>query len=59
MSYEVELPVKLAVVHPFIPISLFKKCIGDVASIVTLETMAVKDNLSFKDVIVEILYRQV
>ncbi|WMV45343.1 hypothetical protein MTR67_038728 [Solanum verrucosum] len=42
VAYELELPADLAVVHPVFPISLLKKCVGDPASIVPLESMAVK-----------------
>ena len=59
VSYELELPAKLAVVHPVFHISVLKKCVGDPASIVPLESVAVKDSLSYEDVPVEILDRQV
>ncbi|WMV29087.1 hypothetical protein MTR67_022472 [Solanum verrucosum] len=36
-----------------------KKCVGDPASVVPLETVAVKDSLSYEDAPVEILDRQV
>ena len=59
VAYELELPAELAVVHPVFQISLLKKCVGDPASIVPLESVVVKDNLSYQDVPVEILDRQV
>ncbi|WMV26251.1 hypothetical protein MTR67_019636 [Solanum verrucosum] len=59
VAYELELPADLAAVHPVFHISLLKKCVGDPASIVPLETVAVKDNLSYEDVPIEILDRQV
>ena len=59
VSYELELPTKLAVVHPVFHISLLKKCVGDLAFVIPLESMAVKDSLSYEDVHVEILDRQV
>ena len=55
VAYELELPAKLAAVHPVFHISLLKKCVGDPTSIVSLESMEVKDNLSYEDVLVEIL----
>ena len=58
MEYELELPAELAAVHPVFHISLLKKCVGDPASIVPLESVAVKDSLSYEDVPVEILNRQ-
>ena len=59
VAYELELPAELAAVHPVFHISLLKKYVGDPASIVPLESVAVKDSLSYKDVPVEILDRQV
>ncbi|WMV09043.1 hypothetical protein MTR67_002428 [Solanum verrucosum] len=59
VAYELELRVDLAAVHPVFHISLLKKCVGDPASIVPLESMAVKDRLSYEDVPVEILDRRV
>ena len=40
-------------------ISLLKKCVGDPTSILPLESVAVKGSLSYEDVPVEILDRQV
>ncbi|WMV08815.1 hypothetical protein MTR67_002200 [Solanum verrucosum] len=59
VAYELELPADLAVVHPVFHISLLKKCVGDPASIVPIESVAVKDSLSYEDAPVEILDCQV
>ena len=59
VEYELELPAKLAAVHPVFHISLLKKCMGDSASIGSLETVAVKDSLYYEDLPVEILERQI
>ena len=59
VAYELELPVELAAVHPIFHISLLKKCVGDLASVVPLESVAVKDNLFYEEVPVEILDCQV
>ena len=45
--------------HPVFNISLLKKCMGDPTSVVPLESMAVKNSLSYEDVPVEILDCQV
>ncbi|WMV37798.1 hypothetical protein MTR67_031183 [Solanum verrucosum] len=57
--YELELPAELAVVHPVFHISFLKKCVGDPASIVPLESVAVRDSLTYEDVPVEILDCQI
>ena len=59
VSCDLELPIKLAAVHPAFHISLLKKCVGDPTSIVPLDSVAVKDGLSYEDVLVEILGRHV
>ena len=59
MAYELEFPTELVAVHPVFQISLLKKCVGDPASIVPLESVAVKDSLSYEDVPIQILDRQV
>ncbi|WMV33879.1 hypothetical protein MTR67_027264 [Solanum verrucosum] len=59
VAYELELTADLAAVHPVFHISLLKKCVGDPTSIVPLESVAVKDSLSYEDVLVEILDHQV
>ena len=55
VAFELEFQEKLAAVHPVFHITLLKKCVGDLASIVPLESVAVKDSLSYEDVPVEIL----
>ncbi|WMV25023.1 hypothetical protein MTR67_018408, partial [Solanum verrucosum] len=50
---------ELAAVHSVFNISLLKKCVGDPASIVPLESVAVNDSLTYEEVPVEILDRQV
>ena len=59
VTYELELPAELAAVHPIFHISLLKKCVDDPTSIVPLESVMVKDSISYEDVLVEILDRQV
>ncbi|WMV25073.1 hypothetical protein MTR67_018458 [Solanum verrucosum] len=59
VAYELELPADLAAVHPVFHISLLKKCVDDPASVVPLESVAVKDSLTYEKIPVEILDRQV
>ena len=59
MPYELEFQVELAVLHLVYHISLLKKCVGDPAYVVSLESVAVKDSLSYEGVPVMILHHQV
>ncbi|WMV30137.1 hypothetical protein MTR67_023522 [Solanum verrucosum] len=59
VSYELNLPNDLASVLLVFHVSLLKKCVGDPTSIVSLGGLGVKENLSYKEVPVEILHRQV
>ncbi|WMV51166.1 hypothetical protein MTR67_044551 [Solanum verrucosum] len=57
--YELELPQELAAVHPIFHISMLKKCMGDHLLIIPTENIGIKDNLSYKEIPVQILDRQV
>ncbi|WMV58382.1 hypothetical protein MTR67_051767 [Solanum verrucosum] len=59
VAYELELPQVLATVHPVFHISMFKKCMGDPSLIVPTENIVIKDNLSYEEILVKILDRQV
>ncbi|WMV32922.1 hypothetical protein MTR67_026307, partial [Solanum verrucosum] len=50
---------KLAPVHPVFHVSILWKCIGDPVSILPLQGLGVDKNLSYEDVLVEILDWQV
>lgn len=51
--------VQLEAVYLVFHVSLLKRCVADPASILTFEIIGVKDSLTYKDVLVEILDRQV
>ena len=53
------MPNDLASVHPIFHVSVLNKCVGDPTSIVPLECLGVKENLSYEEAPVEILDRQV
>ena len=53
------MPVKLASVHPIFHVFMLKKCLGDPASILPVEGLGVGEDLSYEEIPVEILDRQV
>ncbi|XP_069145886.1 uncharacterized protein [Solanum lycopersicum] len=59
VAYELALPVELSFIHPVFHVSMLKKCLGDPASILPVEVLGVDEDLSYKEVPVEILERQV
>ena len=54
VAYELKLPSKFASVHPVFHVSMLKKCIGDPESIIPVEGLCVKDNISYEDVRIQI-----
>ncbi|WMV46599.1 hypothetical protein MTR67_039984 [Solanum verrucosum] len=59
VAYELDLPNELALVHLVFHVSMIKKCIGDTTSVIPLEGLGVDKSLSYEEVPVEILNRQV
>lgn len=59
MPYELELLPELLVVHQVFHISFLKKCVGILTSIVPLESVSVKDSLTYDEISVDIIDRQV
>ncbi|WMV36633.1 hypothetical protein MTR67_030018 [Solanum verrucosum] len=59
IAYELELPHELAVVHSVLHISMLKKCIGDPSLIIPTESIRIKDSLSYEEIPVQILHRQI
>ena len=59
VAYELKLPNELASVHPVFHVSILKKCLGNPASILPITGLGVDENLSYEEVPVEILDRQV
>ncbi|WMV58858.1 hypothetical protein MTR67_052243 [Solanum verrucosum] len=58
VAYELHLPNDLATVHPVFHVSMLKKYVGDPTSVVPLEGLEVDESLSYQEVPVEILDRQ-
>ncbi|WMV32483.1 hypothetical protein MTR67_025868 [Solanum verrucosum] len=59
VAYELDSPNELASVHLVFHVSMLKKYISDPTSIVSLEGFGVDKSLSYKEVPIEILDRQV
>ncbi|WMV58030.1 hypothetical protein MTR67_051415 [Solanum verrucosum] len=59
VAYELELPQELAAVHPVFHISMLKKCMDDPSLIIPTEDIGIEDNLSYEEIHVQILDRQV
>ena len=59
VAYESNIPSELASVHLVFHVSIVKKCIGHPESVLLLKGLGVKDNLSYEEVPVQILDRQV
>ncbi|XP_019238505.1 PREDICTED: uncharacterized protein LOC109218581 [Nicotiana attenuata] len=59
VAYELELPQELVAVHPVFHISMLKKFMGDPSLVVPTEVIGVKDSLSYEEIPVAILDRQI
>ncbi|WMV37729.1 hypothetical protein MTR67_031114 [Solanum verrucosum] len=53
------MPNELALVHQVFHVSMLKKCISDSVTIIPLEGLGVDESLSYEEIPVEILDRQV
>ncbi|XP_075088200.1 uncharacterized protein LOC142170244 [Nicotiana tabacum] len=59
VAYELKLPQELAVVHPVFHVSMLKKFMGELSLVVPTEVIGVKDSLSYEEILVAILDRQI
>ncbi|XP_069150299.1 uncharacterized protein [Solanum lycopersicum] len=59
VAYELALPTELASVHPVFHVSMLKKFLGDPTSILPVDGLGVDEDLSYEEVTVEILGRQI
>ncbi|WMV09062.1 hypothetical protein MTR67_002447 [Solanum verrucosum] len=57
VAYELDLPHELAPVHPVSHVSMLKKFIGNLVSIIPFEGVEVDESISYEEVSVEILER--
>ncbi|WMV34380.1 hypothetical protein MTR67_027765 [Solanum verrucosum] len=59
VAYELQLPQELAAVHPVFHISMLNKCMADPSLIIPTENIVIKHSLSYEEIPVQILDRQV
>ncbi|XP_049399714.1 uncharacterized protein LOC125863739 [Solanum stenotomum] len=59
VAYELELPQELSTVHPVFHVSMLRKCIGDPSRITSTEDVHVTEDLTYEEVPIAILDRQV
>ncbi|WMV19195.1 hypothetical protein MTR67_012580 [Solanum verrucosum] len=59
VAYELELLKEIAAVHPVFHIAILQKCMGDPSLIIPTEDIGIKDSLSYEEIPVQILDRQV
>ncbi|WMV33635.1 hypothetical protein MTR67_027020 [Solanum verrucosum] len=59
VAHELELPQELATVHQVFHISMLKKCVGDPSLIIPIEDIGIMDSLSYEEISIQILDRQV
>ena len=50
VAYELKLSIELALINPVCYLSMLKKCIGDLVSILPIEGLEVNTNLSYEEV---------
>ena len=59
VSYEFKVPSQLSLIDLVFHVSMLKKCIGDPVSVIPLEVIWLSKKLSYEDVPIEILDRQI
>ncbi|WMV58454.1 hypothetical protein MTR67_051839 [Solanum verrucosum] len=59
IAYELELPQELAAVHPVFHVFMLKNCMGDPSLVIPTKDIGIKDSLSYDEIHVQILDRQV
>ncbi|CAN4105365.1 unnamed protein product [Withania somnifera] len=59
VAYELELPQELSTVHPVFHVSMLRRCISDPSSITPIEDVQITEDLTYEEVPIAILDRQV
>lgn len=55
MAYRVDLPLDMSSVHPIFHVSMLRKLIGNSSMVFPLEGFELEENLTYEEVLVEIL----
>ena len=50
VTYYLNLPSELALIHPIFHVSMLKKCVGDPLSILPIEGLGANHNISYEEV---------
>ncbi|XP_009769647.2 uncharacterized protein [Nicotiana sylvestris] len=59
VAYKLEMSLEMSQVHPIFHVSMLKKVVGDPSLIVPVETIEFNEELSYEEIPVDILDRQV
>ncbi|WMV41112.1 hypothetical protein MTR67_034497 [Solanum verrucosum] len=59
VAYELELPQELSAAHPVFHVSMLRKCVGDLSYITPIEDVQVTGDLTYEEVPIAIMDRQV
>ena len=59
VSYELDLPIELSIIHAAVHISMLNKLMGDPSLIIKIEDIGINDNLPNEGILVQILDRHV
>ncbi|XP_019235937.1 PREDICTED: uncharacterized protein LOC109216249 [Nicotiana attenuata] len=59
VAYRLELPPEMSLVHPVFDVSMLKKVVGDPTLVVPIETIEVNKELTYEEILVAFLDKQV